>query len=55
MSGQGNQHVVLSLFHDVVELIVHGLLFAEILCFLFRPRASEYFRSRDVNGVDRVD
>lgn len=36
-------HVVLSFFHSRFELIVHGLLFAVVLYFLFRPQASAYF------------
>ena len=38
-------HVGLSLFHPLSELIVHTLLFAVIAFFLFRPRASAYFRA----------
>ncbi len=37
-------HVILSIFHPVFELIVHGLLFAALTFLLFRPRASAYFR-----------
>jgi hypothetical protein len=37
-------HVILSGLHSVSQLIVHGLLFAVIVYFLFRPRASSYFR-----------
>lgn len=37
-------HVGLSLLHKPFELIVHGLLFAVVLYFLFRPQASAYFR-----------
>ena len=37
-------HVVLSVLHTPFELFVHGLLFAAVLYFLFRPRASAYFR-----------
>src|SRR5262249_10626010 len=39
-------HVVLSAFHSWFEVIVHGLLFGLIVCFLFMPRASQVFRSR---------
>src|SRR6266516_4043873 len=44
-------HVVLSAFHSLFELVIHGLLFAVIAYFLLRPRASAYFqgtRSGDV-------
>jgi hypothetical protein len=37
-------HVVLSALHTPFELLVHGLLFAVVLYFLFRQRASAYFR-----------
>jgi hypothetical protein len=37
-------HVVLSVLHTPVELIVHGVLFAVVLWILFRAPASEYFR-----------
>ena len=37
-------HVVLSVFHSLFELIIHGLLFAVIACFLFRPQASAFFQ-----------
>ena len=36
-------HVVLSAFHSMSELIMHGLLFAVIAFFLYRPRVSAYF------------
>ena len=39
-------HVVLSIFHTPVELVVHALLFALVAYFLFRPAASAYFRLR---------
>jgi hypothetical protein len=39
-------HVVLSFFHSAREVIVHGLLFALLAWFLFRPRSNDYFRSR---------
>jgi hypothetical protein len=38
-------HVVLSLFHSASELLMHCVLFAVILWFLFRQRASAYFRT----------
>ncbi len=37
-------HVILSAFHSLFEFVVHGLLFGDIAYFLFRPRASAYFR-----------
>ena len=37
-------HIVLSALHSPLQLIVHSLLFAVILYFLFRPQASAYFR-----------
>ena len=37
-------HVILSAFHPLPELIVHGLLFAVVAYVLFRPQASAYFR-----------
>ena len=36
-------HVALSVLHTPFELLVHGLLFAAVLYFLFRPQASAYF------------
>ena len=41
-------HIVLSALHSLQQLLVHSLLFAAILFFLFRPRASAYFRARGV-------
>jgi hypothetical protein len=37
-------HVILSAYHSVSELVVHGLLFAVVAYVLFRPRAAAYFR-----------
>jgi len=42
-------HVILSAFHSLSELIVHGLLFAVVVYVLFRPRASAYFRGASGN------
>jgi uncharacterized membrane protein HdeD (DUF308 family) len=42
-------HVFLSVFHSLFQTAVHGLLFAVIAFFLFRPSASAYFR-----GAKRV-
>jgi hypothetical protein len=36
-------HVVLSFFHSLREVVVHGLLFALIAYFLFRADARAYF------------
>jgi hypothetical protein len=38
-------HVALSIFHPPLELVVHSLLCIAVLYFLFRPRATQYFRS----------
>ena len=45
-------HVILSFFHPLSELIVHALLLAVIACFLFRPRASAYFRAARTRSQD---
>ncbi len=37
-------HVVLSVFHEWHELVVHGVLTAVLVYFLFRAPASEFFR-----------
>src|SRR3989442_16009799 len=37
-------HVLLSVLHTPVELVMHGVLLAVIAYFLFRPKASAYFR-----------
>ena len=37
-------HVILSAFHSLFELAMHGLLLGVIAYFLFRPQASAYFR-----------
>ena len=41
-------HIVISAMHSLRQLLVHSLLFGAILFFLFRPRASAYFRARGV-------
>jgi hypothetical protein len=38
-------HVVLSIFHPILELIFHALLFVIIVYFLLCPRANQYFRA----------
>jgi len=37
-------HVILSAFHSLSELAMHTLLLGVVAYFLFRPRASAYFR-----------
>ena len=37
-------YVILSALHTPFELVVHGLLVAVVVYFLFRPPASGYFR-----------
>jgi hypothetical protein len=37
-------HVALSALHTPFELVVHSLLFAAVLFFLFQARSSAYFR-----------
>ena len=37
-------HVILSAFHSLSELVMHSLLLCVIAYFLFRPKASAYFR-----------
>lgn len=38
-------HVILSAFHSLSELVMHALLLGVVAFFLFRPRASAYFRA----------
>jgi hypothetical protein len=37
-------HVILSSFHSLGKLAVHGILFAVFAYFLFRPSVSQFFR-----------
>jgi hypothetical protein len=37
-------HVVLSAFHSLSEMIIHGVLCAVIASLLFRRQATGYFR-----------
>jgi hypothetical protein len=37
-------HIILSALHSPLELLVHTLLFAIVLYFVFRSQASAYFR-----------
>jgi hypothetical protein len=39
-------HIIISALHSPLQLLLHTLIFAVILYFLFRPEASKYFRSR---------
>ena|SRR5215813_6092343 len=46
-------HVILSALHSPLELLVHSLLFAVVLYFVFRPQATTYFRgARAAAGAD---
>jgi hypothetical protein len=50
-------HVILSGFHSLSQLLVHGLLFAVIAWLLLRPQASAYFRGTRVApnaGIDET-
>jgi hypothetical protein len=38
-------HVILSAFHSLFELAMHGFLLGVIAYFLFRPQTSAYFRA----------
>jgi hypothetical protein len=40
-------HIILSLLHSPLQLLVHSLLLAVVLYFLFRPQASAYFRGAE--------
>lgn len=39
-------HIIISALHSTLQLLMHSLLFAIVLYFLFRPQSSAYFRSR---------
>jgi hypothetical protein len=41
-------HVVLSAFHSASEAIIHAILLAVIAFFLFRRRATEFFRTKRI-------
>jgi hypothetical protein len=41
-------HIILSIFHSPFQLLMHILIFAVLLYFLFRPLASAYFRGTKV-------
>jgi|SRR5271166_4463454 len=44
-------HVLLSFFHSLQQVLVHGLLFALIAYVLFRPEARAYFRRSQAKDV----
>ena len=48
-------HVILSAFHSLSELVVHGLLFAAVAYVLFRPKASAYFRGVTAEPAQREE
>jgi hypothetical protein len=37
-------HLIISVLHSILQLLFHGVIFALILYFIFRPVASIYFR-----------
>ena len=39
-------HVIIGLMHSPLQFLVHILMMAVILFFLFRPEASAYFRGK---------
>jgi hypothetical protein len=43
-------HVILSSFHSLGKLAVHGILFAVFAYFLFRPGVSQFFRESRAGG-----
>jgi len=45
-------HVILSAFHSMFELIIHGLLLAVMAYFLYRPLVSAYFRNANAPNKD---
>lgn len=44
-------HIIISALHSPLQLLVHALIFAAILYFLFRPDASEYFRGKRADAA----
>lgn len=36
-------HIIISALHSPLEVLVHSLLFAVVLYFIFRPQATAYF------------
>lgn len=39
-------HIVIGALHSPVQLLMHALIFSVILYFLFRPKASAFFRAK---------
>ncbi|MBO0799214.1 MAG: hypothetical protein J2P31_10385 [Blastocatellia bacterium] len=49
-------HIILSVLHSALQVIVHSLLFAVVLYFLFRPETTTYFREkRSIADADPED
>jgi len=46
-------HVILSSFHSLGKLAVHGILFVMFVYFLFRPSVTKYFN--DVKSVGKTN
>jgi len=44
-------HVLLSMAHSRLELLIHALLFGVVVYFLFRPPSSRYFSARAGEAV----
>ena len=44
-------HVVLSVFHSLSEVAMHGVLLAVVAYFLLSPQASAYFRSAKADNA----
>lgn len=47
-------HVILSGFHSLIQVVVHGLLLAVIAWFLFRPKAAVYFRGAHAENAQDI-
>ena len=43
-------HVVVSIFHERIQFVVHCLFFVVIAWLLFRRPATEYFKNRKTTG-----
>jgi hypothetical protein len=48
-------HLILSILHSPLQLLMHTLIFAVILYFIFRPQASAYFRGTSNSRVQSED
>ena len=44
-------HAAISVLHSALEVLIHCVIFAPILYFLFRPRAAQYFRDTAAQGL----